>query len=331
MAATVGLAGGMVTVTKDTEARETSQTNVEQAKPLLQVVISDVDGTLFSFGTNRALSQGNRAALQRALDAGVHVSLATGRIPGPWSDRIREELPGLGPGVFSNGSVVVATSGEVIVERTLLPAAMTIMKEYFQGGLADGAGRVHVLVATRWPFAGSSYNSVRYLELAPQGPTWTTKLIQSAGEPDAVLVENLDCVLDDQVFKVVVFTNPKSEACAPMARVVRELQARLEPTGAVVLDCGEKQCEILPNGVNKGTGVQLLLEHLGVDPASALALGDAENDVEMLRLVGVGAAMGNARPSALEAADVVVARNDEDGVAEAIHRFVFGEAPIAAA
>ena len=53
--------------------------------------------------------------------------------------------------------------------------------------------------------------------------------------------------------------------------------------------------------------------------------GDAENDCEMLRLVGVGAAMGNAKPSAKAASDVVVATNDEDGVSEAVRRFVFGE------
>ena len=63
---------------------------------------------------------------------------------------------------------------------------------------------------------------------------------------------------------------------------------------------------------------------LGVAPAEILACGDAENDVEMLQMAGVGAAMGDAKPAAIEAADVVVANNAEDGVADAIERFVFG-------
>ena len=63
---------------------------------------------------------------------------------------------------------------------------------------------------------------------------------------------------------------------------------------------------------------------LQVAPAEAMACGDAENDVEMLGLVGLGVAMGNANPLARAAANVVVGTNDEDGVAEAVQRYVLG-------
>ncbi|PSC69494.1 haloacid dehalogenase-like hydrolase [Micractinium conductrix] len=80
--------------------------------------------------------------------------------------------------------------------------------------------------------------------------------------------------------------------------------------------------EVLPLGASKGTGVAWLLDRLGVDPAACLALGDGENDVEMLQLAGLGVAMGNAGPPVLAVADAVTASNDEDGVARAIERFV---------
>ena len=51
-------------------------------------------------------------------------------------------------------------------------------------------------------------------------------------------------------------------------------------------------------------------------------MGDAENDLAMLRSAGLGVAMGNALPCAVEAADVQVADNDHDGVAEAIERYL---------
>ena len=44
-----------------------------------------------------------------------------------------------------------------------------------------------------------------------------------------------------------------------------------------VLDCGATQCEVLPPGTHKGFGVAALLRHLAVDPAEAMACGDAEN------------------------------------------------------
>ena len=94
-----------------------------------------------------------------------------------------------------------------------------------------------------------------------------------------------------------------------------------------MLDCGAAQCEVLPPGVTKGSGVRRCLAHLGVPAAATLSIGDAENDVEMLQMAGVGAAMGDAKPAAIEAADVVVAANADDGVADAIERFVFGRNP----
>lgn len=65
-----------------------------------------------------------------------------------------------------------------------------------------------------------------------------------------------------------------------------------------------------------------LLDHLSIAPETVMALGDGENDVEMLQLVGFGIAMGNAGPAAKFAAKFVTGGNDEDGVAQAIERFV---------
>ena len=53
-----------------------------------------------------------------------------------------------------------------------------------------------------------------------------------------------------------------------------------------------------------------------------MALGDGENDRELLALAGYGVAMGNAHPAARAAATYTTGRNDEDGVAQAIDRFV---------
>ena len=84
----------------------------------------------------------------------------------------------------------------------------------------------------------------------------------------------------------------------------------------------EGMLEVLPLGANKGAGVEWLLRRLDVDPAVCMALGDGENDAEMLRLCGLGVAMGNAGSAARGAADAVTAANGDDGVARAIERFV---------
>ena len=93
--------------------------------------------------------------------------------------------------------------------------------------------------------------------------------------------------------------------------------------GAEVTQAVPNMLEVLPAGNDKARGVRTLLEHLGVERERVVAVGDGENDVGMLRLAGTGVAMANATEMTKNAARFVLERsNDEDGVAEAIERFV---------
>ena len=93
--------------------------------------------------------------------------------------------------------------------------------------------------------------------------------------------------------------------------------------GAEVTQAVPNMLEVLPAGNDKARGVRTLLEHLEVERERVVAVGDGENDVGMLRLAGTGVAMANATEMTKNAARFVLERsNDEDGVAEAIERFV---------
>ena len=77
--------------------------------------------------------------------------------------------------------------------------------------------------------------------------------------------------------------------------------------------------EVLPFGASKGEGVRILLDHLSVAPENCMAFGDGENDIEMLKYVGLGIAMENGRPELKKVADALTLANDQDGVAYAIN------------
>lgn len=83
--------------------------------------------------------------------------------------------------------------------------------------------------------------------------------------------------------------------------------------------------ELLPGGCSKAYGVQKLCEALDIDPRSELlALGDAENDAEMLEMACIGVAVGNACPRARSAADFIMTEcNDEGGAGLAMELFGF--------
>ena len=148
---------------------------LQPARPPIRAIVTDIDGTLFPFGTSPTLSQRNADALNAALDAGVHVSLATGRIPGPWCERISGPVPRVGASVFSNGALVLDAHGAVLSERHLLPKTVAAVVEHTRGGRAAGGGRLAVLACARWEAAGPSFGSLRYLELSPDGEeSWAT-------------------------------------------------------------------------------------------------------------------------------------------------------------
>ena len=76
--------------------------------------------------------------------------------------------------------------------------------------------------------------------------------------------------------------------------------------------------ECSARGVSKGSGLERLCALLGIPMAECIAVGDADNDIPMLRAAGLGVAMGNAPDYVKTAADRVVSDQDHGGCAEAI-------------
>ena len=71
---------------------------------------------------------------------------------------------------------------------------------------------------------------------------------------------------------------------------------------------------------SKKEGVEAMLKYYNKDASSLIFFGDGENDIALLRMAGIGVAMGNACDTAKKAADYVTLTNDEDGVADYIER-----------
>lgn len=80
--------------------------------------------------------------------------------------------------------------------------------------------------------------------------------------------------------------------------------------------------EILPKGLNKGDALLRLCSHLDIAPYEVAALGDSDNDIEILSQAGVAIAMGNAYERLKRVADHVVPSNDNDGVAYALSHII---------
>lgn len=80
--------------------------------------------------------------------------------------------------------------------------------------------------------------------------------------------------------------------------------------------------EVFDRRAGKGPSLQKLAEHLGIDRANVMAIGDQENDLTMLQYAGTSVAMGNAIDAVKATARFETATNADEGVARAIERFV---------
>lgn len=266
----------------------------------------DLDGTLLT--DKKEITARTRRALERAIEKGVTVLVATGR---PWMG-VPEELrnfPGMRYALTSNGARIINTYDSSVIEEHLLSAGLakkaleicgkydTLQEVYF-----DGQGYAPAEKMARVECYHKNPNMWEYM-----------RKTRIPVEDIFRLVEEENRSLD----KVQALFADMEERSAAW----RELE-KLE--GFELVGSLKYNIEINAAGVNKGTGLLNLGKLLDISREEIMAFGDGDNDTVMLREVGFGVAMGNAEEMVKEAADYVTLTNEEDGVAYAIEKFVLG-------
>lgn len=269
----------------------------------IRLIVVDIDGTLLN--SRHELSARTEAALRAAMARGVQVMLATGKTRAS-ALGIIAQLGLATPGIFTQGLTVYNGDGTLRSQTTLDPAI---------------ARRVITFAEDR------GFDVVAYAgtQLLVRARTDGDAMLARYGEPAVQVVGPLQNILDSLPVNKVVLMNLSD---VRRVRALRwQLTMQLDGTARMVQANVPQMVEVLPPGVSKGTALKALLRDLNLEPRHVLALGDGENDIEMVRLAGVGVAMGNAEAHLKAAADHVVATNDNDGVAEAVERFVLASSP----
>ncbi|MFE7328223.1 HAD family hydrolase [Streptomyces sp. NPDC057565] len=264
--------------------------------PKYALVATDLDGTLLR--RDDTVSPRSRAALARAAASGARHIVVTGR-PVPGIRDLLARLEYRGPVVCGQGTQLYdAGAGQIIRAATL------------DRDLADTAlGKIEAQVGP--VFAAVDQGGTDGRTLIEPG-----YLMPHPALP-AVRVGHREELWEAPIVKVLVrHPDLTDDALADAARaVVGDL--------ATVTLSGPGTVELQPYGVDKGTGLALAAETLGVDPAATIAFGDMPNDLPMFRRSGHGVAMANAHPELKAAADEVTLTNEADGVAVVLER-LFG-------
>lgn len=109
-------------------------------------------------------------------------------------------------------------------------------------------------------------------------------------------------------------------SCESRARTKRRIEEAEIPVTMVLAEAAS--LEISSYGINKGGGLEKLCEHLGISLRETIAVGDADNDIEVLKRAGLAVAMGNANDTVKGIADVIVNDCDHDGCAQVIEEYM---------
>ena len=274
--------------------------------PDIKIIALDLDGTLLT--TDKQLSPGNRAALEKAAQAGVQIVPTTGRFYHAMPQVIRE-LPFVRYVININGAAVTdLQTGETLCRAEIPKERALAIYEYL---------RRYPVIYDAW-IENKAWMTAAQMSLindrVPAGPY--RDMFHSLRQP----VGDLPLFVSGQpwdVQKISLVPN------TPELRLQLLDQLQRDFPDMMVTSSVPCNIEINYRQASKGQALLDLAARLGYGRENTMAFGDGLNDLSMIEAAGVGVAMENAEPALRDAADWITASNDEDGVARGIEKFVF--------
>lgn len=271
---------------------------MEGGRVLIKLVAIDLDDTLLR--TDCTISPGAKAAIEKAIARGVVVTFATGRMylsARPFAQQLGLDVPLI---TYQGALIKSALLGEVFWHK---PVPSNVAQEIL--AKADEWSLQANIYLDDQLYVKEDNESIRaYSDLAK------VPYIIEKGIFDRVKADSLEPT------KILLIGEPK--------RLDQIWEENKEGLGRKVQIVKSKDhfLEFTNLNATKGKALSALAEKLDIPIEATMAIGDSYNDIDMLIQSGVGVAMGNAKAAVKEVADYVTLRHDDDGVAEAITRFI---------
>ncbi len=268
----------------------------------IHLVAIDLDGTLLT--SAKQVTETTAAILRSARqEAGVHIVLASARPPRsvmPFYKLLDLDTPMIN---YNGALVLDPPSGRLILHR---PVSARIAR-----GIVTLARRKYPEVAV----------SAEILD------RWCTDRLDQAYVTETGRMFQPDVVaptsewLTESVTKLLLLGQP--DRLLELAAAI----LRKYPRQVTIMKTDEHLLQICHATVSKAKALRAVAGELGVSQHQVMAIGDNDNDVEMLQWAGIGVAMANASDAALAAADHVTDHHDADGAANAIRRLIIKGLP----
>lgn len=266
----------------------------------IRMVAIDLDDTLLH--DDISLSTRNVQAIQNAQQQGVQVVVATGRM---FSAAQRYgQLLGLGdlPMILYSGALIQTVTSKTIlyhcpVDVEMAKVIMELAKEQGRFVQAYIDDVLCVIERNHWV---DCYESIAGVTATVVGQA----LYHIDKAPTKLLAYGTRAELDE-------FIAAGEKKCGSRMTFMRSKENFLE---------------ILHSGVDKSMALQQLCKHYDISMDETMAIGNSMNDLGMIKAAGIGVAVGNAEPVIKQAATVITATNNDDGVAQVIEKYILNQA-----
>ena len=267
---------------------------------MYKLIAIDMDGTLLR--DDKTITTLNKKTLRKAIELGIKVVLTSGRpIQGLKKYLDELELTGEDDYVIGvNGALICKTSDYSVINSNATLTGKDL--KYIYNKVKDLETYVHAFT-----------NEEDLVNIESRFSDEEEKRI----DLKVRVVDFLNEVQDeDEILKVVL-----EEDKVVLDKITPQIPRELFEEYTVIRSL-DFMVEFMNKDCNKSIGLEKLAQYLKISKEEIIAIGDADNDIEMIEYAGLGVAMGNAKDEIKQLADFVTKSNEEDGVAYVIDKFI---------
>ena len=266
-----------------------------------KLIAFDMDGTLLN--SRKQIDPETLMAIEKADEAGKIIALSTGRCMPELAEYI-EQIKGLKYIIADSGAYIYeVSSGKVIFKKSLAPEI--VQSIFNQTVNMDILFQIH------------SDEAVVEKDKQAKMEYYQIGVYRKLFDEIMVKVDDIREYFKKNhppVYKFNLFS-PDTEQRDLLKNMFSRLPIQMCNSEITAVECS-------PVGTSKGTGLIKLCEYLNIPVRESIAVGDADNDLDILRTAGLSVAMANGNENVKRAANVIVSDNDHGGCKEAIDRYL---------
>lgn len=263
-----------------------------------KLIAFDIDDTLLN--REKKVTPRTKAALMNAQENGLKLCVASGRLPygvRPYA----EELD-----VLSHGGYYLGFNGGAVLNSKNELIGSTYLDSKYIEPVYDILRPTNVTTMVHKGdviYADRKQNAYTHIESDVIGLPLN-------------LVDDIARFVDWDIHKMLISGEPDE---------LKSLETKLKDSFGGEVDIYLSApwfLEVMPKGINKGLGLELVCRDMGITMDEVIAFGDSFNDIPMIQMAGMGVAMGNAEDELKANADFITDDCDNDGIAAALEKIL---------